>query len=289
MLIQTLKRDFAVLRVLETTRDLDISVCRDLLEQGEDRHYLVITVKNPDLIYRTLPFFTALQQNPAFQDFRECFAQEGQFYMVFAYYDSPLLAEKLAAGDYLLTERLEIGKSLLSRVVLQDMPPGLQYEALQEHNLLLDDTLTVRFNYRLREIPSYPSLTAARVQAELARVFRTLLAREIAAQAAEELPVFLEELERGAFTAYLDIYQAYDRVYMLLKTRQEAGEMEPKSRLFRFWDRVKGLARYVKPVLAGLVLATALGYLAYTFMCPADTAGEGNAPFIEKIGAVDIK
>lgn len=289
MLIQTLKRDFIVLRMLKSTRDLDIAVCRDLLEQNGQK-YLVITLKNPDLIYRTLPFFTELKQSTSFQDFRECFAQDGQFYMVFSYYDKPLLAEKYPSGSYALTERLEIGKSLLSRMVLQNMPPSLQYEALQQRNLLLDDALQVWFNYQLEEIPAYPSLTGARVQVELARIFRELMSREIATKVSEELLDFLDRLDAGTFEKYLDIYQAYDKVYVLLTTLQETGEIEPKSFLFRLWERIKGLMKYVKPVLAGIVLVTALGYLMYTFIYPPKTAGASGAPvFIEKIGTVEIE
>lgn len=291
MLIQTLKRDFIVLRMLNSTRDLDIAVCQDLLEQ-KGQSYLVIIMKNPDLIYRTLPFFNEQKQNPSFQDFRECFAQEGQFYMVFSYYDKPLLADKYGSDSYSLLERLEIGKSLLSRIVLQNMPPSLQYEVLQERNLLLDDALQVWFNYQLEEIPAYPSLTGVRVQAELARIFQMLLSREITTQVAPELLSFIDCLEKGTFADYLDIYQAYDKVYVLLLTLLEKEEIEPKSFLFRLWERIKKLTQYVKPVLAGVVLVSALGYLIYTVAFPSNTAGAGvgGAPvFIERIGTVDIK
>ncbi|MFA7468008.1 MAG: hypothetical protein WCY82_07055 [Desulfotomaculaceae bacterium] len=289
MLIQTIKRDFAVLRMLESTRDLDIAVCRDLLEQ-QDRVYLVLTLKNPDLIYKTLPFFTKLKQNASFSDFRECFAQDGQFFLVFSYYDKPLLVEKYSAGSYALVERLEIGRSLLSRMVLLDMPPSLQYDALQERNLVLDDALQVWFNYRLEEISSYPSLTGARVQAELARIFRMLLGKEIATEVAPELLLFINNLVHGSFKDYLDVYKAYDEVYTLLMSLEEKGEIEPKSLLFRLWERAKALAGYVRPVLATVVLVTALGYLFFTFMHPPNTAGTGASQIIiEKIGTVDIK
>jgi hypothetical protein len=289
MLIQTLRRNFTVLRMLKSTRDLDIAVCRDLLEKKEQL-YLVVTLKNPDLIYRTMPFFAAQRQNPSFQDFRECFSQEGQFYMVFFYYEKPQLAEKLAAENYSLPERLAVGKSLLSRMVLQSMPACLLYEALQERNLLLDDALQVYFNYRLEDIPSHHLLNWAKAQAELARVFRQLLHKEIVTKVSAELLNFIERLEQGAFTDYLSVYQAYDQLYVHLRTLQEQGEIEPKSLLFRIWERIRRLGRFVKPVVVGLILMTALGYLVYTLIYPPNTVAAGGTPVvIEKIGTVNVK
>lgn len=288
MLIQTLRRKFTVLRLLKSTRDLDIAVCQDLLEKWEQT-YLVITLKNPDLIYRTMPFFVAQRENPSFQDFRECFSQEGQFYLVFFYYDKPLLTEKYAEETYSLPERLAIGKSLLSRIVLQNMPANLQYEVLQERNLLLDDALQVYFNYRLEEIPSHHLLTGVKVQAELARIFGMLLHKEIATKVAEELLAFIERLEQGAFADYLAIYQAYDQLYVRLRSMQEQGEMQPKSLLFRIWERIKRLGRYVKPVLAVLILGSALGYLVYTVIYPPSAVGAGGPVVIERIGTVNVE
>ncbi len=289
MLIQTLRRKFTVLRMLKSNRDLDIAVCRDLLEKKE-QPYLVIALKNPDLIYRTMPFFAAQREDPSFQDFRDCFSQEGRFYLVFSYYDKPRLFEKLAEENYSLQERLIIGKSLLSRMVLLNMPANLQYEALQERNLLLDDTLQVYFNYRLEEIPDHHLLTGAKVQGELGGIFRVLLQKEIATRVSAELLVFIERLEQGAFVDYLAVYQAYDQLHVLLRGMQEEGEAEPQSLLFRTWERIKGLGRFVKPVLMALILVTASGYMIYTLIHPPGTAGTGGAPVvIEKIGTVNVE
>ena len=284
MLIQTLNRRFAVIMVRSTGKDADILICRDLWEQ-RIREYLLVAVKNPDLIYRFAPFFTQQAENFAFKDFVECFSKDGQFYIVFAYYEKPLFKEKFSEEFYFLSERLEIGKSLLSRMVLQNMPPGIQYEALQERNLLLDNALQIYFNYALEEIPSYGLFTMGRVQKELGRIFRILLRQEIATQVVDEVRIFVEDLEQCRFADYLEIYEAYDRLYDLLKELQEIGEINPKSFLFRCWERIKKMARYLKPVLAGVVLVTALGFLIYTIANPG-VRSLGPQKMIETIGTV---
>ena len=284
MLIQTLNRRFEVILVLRTGNDGDVLVCRDLWEDMP-RDYLLIAVKNPDLVCRCAPFFTRQASNRKFKDLVECFSRDGLFYAVFAYYDKPLLKDKFAGELYFLNERLEIGKSLLARVVLQDMPPCILYEALQERNLLLDDALQVYFNYILEEIPYYGAISLDRAQIELGRIFRQLLRREIDTQVMEELRFFIEKLEQCAFADYMAIYEAYDVLYDRLKEMEEVGELNPKNFLFRSWEWLKKIFGYLRPVLAGVVLATALGFLIYTIANPVVRPGAG-ATVIETIGTV---
>jgi hypothetical protein len=283
-LIQTLSRRFLVILVRHSDMDADILVCRDLWEEGE-REYLLVAVKNPDLVYRCAPFFAHQAANRPFTDFIECFSRDGVFYIVFAYYDKPLFADKFDEGYFFLEERMEMGKSLLARIVLQNAPPGILYEALQERNLLLDDTLQIYFNYALNDIASQGLHSMDRVQIELARIFRVLLRKELDTQSVEEIRLFIEDMERCSFADYMDIYEAFDRVYDMVKQLQAYGEIDANSFLFRCWERIKKVFSYAKPVVAGLILATALGYLIYTLAVPEVKQGRGPAS-IETIGTV---
>ena len=284
MLIQTLNRRFEVIKAHSSGNDADILVCRDLWED-KDQEYLLIAIKNPDQIYRSAPFFAQLSQNGAFTDFVECFSRDGQFYIVFVHHAKPLFKEKFNEEVYFLNERLEIGKNLLSRMVLQNMPPCLQYEALQDRNLLLDESLQVYFNYALEEIPAHGFFTLARVQKELGRIFRLLLRQELATRVAEETEAFVSDLEECRFADYLGIYEVYDRLYVLLKGLQETGDIYPQSLPFRLWERLKKMAGYLRPVLAGVIIITALGFLIYTVTNPSVRASGGPVN-IETIGTV---
>ena len=287
MLIQTLNRRFEVIRALGSDNDTEILVSRDVWEKKE-REYLMVAVKNPDLIYKCIPFFTEQQENPAFKDFVGCFSADSRFYAVFAYYKKALLKEKFNEELFSLNERLEIGKNLLSRIVLLNMPPSILYEVLQERNLLLDDALHVYFNYALKEIPIHGLFSMDRVQIELGRIFRSLLRRELATQVVDEVRLFVEDLEQCKFAGYMEIYEAYDRLYDTLKDLQEIGELNPQSFLFRCWERIKSLSRYVKPVLAGAVLILALGYLIYSINNPV-IKPKAPSPAIETIGTVQAE
>jgi hypothetical protein len=288
MLIRTLKHNYTVTRKLRDGNDVEVMVCRDLWKE-EAREYLLVVLKNPDLIHRWAPDLVAWQKNPAFQDYLECFAQEGRLTMVFVYHAGPRFSAQWAKEVYSLTERLEIGRNLLGSVVLLNMPAAMLYEALQDRNLLLDAALRVNFNYILEEIPDYQLLTPHRAQMELARVFRVILARELATQVSEEVDNFVRGLEAGAFADYLEVFEAYDQLHDHLLTLQEQGEIQPHSLLFRAWEFIKRMAGYAQPVLAGVIIITALGFLAYTIAHPTGNTSATPGIVIEQIGTVQIK
>ena len=287
MLIQTLHKRYEVIHVRGAGHDADVLLCRDLWEEQE-RTYLLVAVKNPDLIHRCAPYFTAQADNRSFKDFIECFSRDGLFYIVFAWHAKPLFIDKFNEEFYFLPERLEIGKSLLSRILLLDMPPGILYEALQERNLLLDDAMQVGFNYILEDISSFNLFSMDRVQQELGRIFRLILRRELATQVIEEASLFVGDLEQCVFRDYREIYEAFDRLYDLLTILQETGELNPKNFLFRSWEWLKKAFRFARPVLAGIVLATALGYLVYTLAYPTVRPGSPVLT-IETIGTVQAE
>ena len=291
MLIHTLNRRFSVIMVYSSGNDADVLVCRDLWEENE-REYLLVVVKNPDLVYRCAPFFTQQTGNHSFKDFVECFSRDGQLCIVFLHYGKPLFKDKFLEDSYFLNERLEIGKNLLSRMVLQNMPPSIQYEVLQDRNLMLDESLQVYFNYALEDISSHGLYTMDRVQMELGRIFRMLLRQEIETKVMDEVRVFVEDLEQCKFADYLEIYEAYDNVYVLLKDLQETGEIHPKSFLFRTWEKIKKAFSYVRPVLAVLIVGSAIGYLMYTVANPvSNTAATPDSlpGLIETIGTVNVE
>jgi hypothetical protein len=207
---------------------------------------------------------------------------------VFTYYEKVLFKDKFNEEFNFIEERLEIGKSLLSRILMQDMPPGILFEALQDKNLLMDDALQIYFNYDLRYISSYALLSMDRVQTELCRIFRQLLRKEISTLVMEDVRLFINDLDQCKFGNYREIYEAYDRLYEKLLDRLELGDLNPQNFLFRCWERIKRFFRLLRPVLAGIVLITAFGFLLYTLSNPVAKPGT-PPPSIEAIGSVKLR
>ena len=227
------------------------------------------------------------QSNPAFEDYLGLFTQDGDLYARFRYTQAPTLRERLEQGDLSFRERLEIGGETLARMTLLNMPPQIQYEALQERNVTVDDALRVRFNYALGPMTACSNKNMGFVCLQVQELLESLFAGELQAQSVPELLPFLDELEKTGFPDYLGIYRRYDGIRKALENRTAGAPAEPRTWLFRMWDRIKSLGRFVRPVLAGLVLIAAFCYLLYTLQAPA--ALKGTPVTFDRIGTVEIQ
>ncbi|QHI72596.1 hypothetical protein [Aminipila terrae] len=286
MIIQSLERGFAVIKIVESQRDMDILICKDLLEDQESR-YMLISIKNPDLIYKSMPFFTEQTENNSFSDLVECFSQNGNFYIVFKYKEKERLYEKIETEVYSLREKLEIIRNMFSEITLQDMPAAIQYEGLQRRNLLLDDSLSVFFNYDLREIKAYSIMPESRMQTEAAAVLRTVFDVEIEAKSVKVLEDFITTLEIGGYKKYIDIYQEYDKVYQEILHNLEEDKVQPQGFLFRLWEKMKLFWRKAKPAFLILVVGIVFIYMFYNALKPQPLPA--SAKDIKQIGTVMIE
>lgn len=286
MVIQTISHSYEILRVLRRMPDIETAICRTI-DSGEQQ--MLVTLKDPQEIRHMLPYFTALRHNTAFTDFQDCFAQEGRAYLVFADKERLTLTQQLERNPYTLPERIAIMKSLLSRMTLQDMPPEVQNEALKPENLQVDNSLTVYFRYDLSEISSYDTMAPRAYQERLAWILHALFPYELEQQVCEALNQLEDGLARRKYPEYLTIYRLFDEASRFLLHHSAAGTLQPHSRPFRIWERIKSWVRFVKPVAAGLVLLLLILYLLYTVVHPTVSVRSELQPPIHKIGTVSVE
>ncbi|MDO4540787.1 MAG: hypothetical protein Q4B48_06805 [Syntrophomonadaceae bacterium] len=286
MVIQTLERRYHIIQVLETTSTVEIMQCRELTEDKNELNTL-IRLKSPAAMQAVIPLLVEQQSNQAFEDFVECFSQGGDFYLIFRYHPYPPLRRALRGERYMLVERLEIAKSLLSRMTLLNMPACIQLEALRERNLVVDDSLTVHFNYYLTQFPEYAHIDITWVQRALAENIELLFPEELKSQTEPRLNRFHEQLEAQAYRSYIEIYGEFDQIYYPMKLLLEQTPEEPQGFLFRLWAKIKAMARYAKPALFVAIVGVAFIYLIYTMTTPASPSTMGSE--IDQIGTVTIR
>ncbi|MEG2222817.1 MAG: hypothetical protein RRY95_08835, partial [Oscillospiraceae bacterium] len=144
----------------------------------------------------------------------------------------------------------------------------LQFEALRPENVTVDDALRVRFNYVMQPMYAGFNVSIGFLCVQVEEILRGLFVTELSARAVPELEKLLETLTHAGFSTYLELYAGYDGVRKQLQARELVGSMEPHTRLFRFWAKLKGLTRFIRPLLTGLVLVAAFCYLIYTLLLP---------------------
>ena len=286
MIVRTLERQFAVLQVLRSSEDEEICVCRDLEDEGAGL-YTLAHFRSPSLKRYLLPMLVRQQSNPAFEDYLGVFSQGGDVYARFRYTDAPLLVHRLERGDFGFRERLEIGGNLLERMALLNMPPALQFQALWDGNVTVDDALRVRFNYGLESMDNCFNVDMGFICIRVSELLHKLFAQECSAKSLPELEEYLKLLEQTRFQSYLEIYAGYDQMRKKLLERTLSGPAEPRTWLFRMWERLKKLTGFVRPILTGLVLVAAFCYLVYTLLLPAQP--KGTPVLFDSIGTVEIQ
>lgn len=284
MIVQTLDRQYAVLQVLHSDDLQESSICKDL---ETDELCLLARFRDADMTCRLLPMMSAQRGNRSFEDYQGLFTRDGELFLRFRYSPAPLLSERLAAGELTFRERLELSRDMLERMTLLDMPTLLQFEALREGNVTVDEALRVRFNYVLAAIDGGLNISIRFICDRVSQWMERIFAHELEEESVPEIRELIERLDQAEFATYLEIYTAYDQVRKTLLERVAEGPTEPKTWLFRMWERIKSWKRLVKPVLVGIVLVASFCYLIYTLLLPKVP---GGTPVVfDRIGTLEIQ
>ncbi|HHV12873.1 MAG TPA: hypothetical protein GXX75_21595 [Clostridiales bacterium] len=290
MVINTLKHNYYVIHKLEENQELEALLCKEVTPQegkDPDQRYRVIRLKNLPLTYQVLPFFMELLNSREFTDYYDCFSKDGCLHLVFLQQDYPLLVDKLERERCDLRERLEIGKKLLSRILMQNMPDFILYDALAKESLCVSPSLEVAFRYSLASLADYRTIGISQVRQRLVPVFLALFDYELQKEASVDIEEFIEGLRIRDYRSYVDIYREYDGLYGRLVSGGLIAKIKPRTFLFRLWDRIKSLFKYMKAVVAALLLIAIAAYLIYTiYNQPVDTATVFN---YNQIGTVWIE
>jgi hypothetical protein len=298
MVISTLKHNYRVIHKLYEDQEFETLLCYEEgrpgrqnnpsgADQGSQRRYRILKLKNKELTYQLVSFFMELMSRTSFTDYYECFSKDGFLHLVFWNSDDPALKDKLEHERCELKERLEIGKKLLERILLMDMPDFILYDALADNGVTVSPAMDLSFNYQLTSLRRYASLGVSDVKQRLLAIFTRLFDYELRKEASVDIEDFITELREEEYKNYFEIYKKYEALYEKLSTGDLIRRIKPNTFLFRLWNRIKGLGKYVKPAVSILLLLLIAGYLIYTiFHKKVDAAAVFN---FERIGTVAIE
>jgi hypothetical protein len=227
-----------------------------------------------------------LKEQSSFTDFYDCFSKDGFLYLVFLHNDYPLLVKKLDNERCELKERLEIGKMLLEHILMLNMPDFILYDALSESGVTVSPALEVQFNYSLTSIRQYQTIGIAEVKKRIGILFTHLFEYELKKEASVDIEDFIEELKELEFKNYFEIFKKYEALYEKLSAGDLIQKIKPHTFLFRLWDRIKGLGKYVKPLVSAAIVLLIAGYLIYSIL--NKKVDEATVFNFEQIGTVTI-
>ena len=274
MIIESMTHRYYVICRERESETYDIYRCRELNEAAHEA-YLVYCVKETELIKALAHAFTGEGNFENFEEYYECFSARGGLCLVFCHYDQTTLAQKLQGEDCFLTERIAIGKRLLQRLLILDMPDFLMSEVMSVDHILVDASLSIHFRYQLEGILLPGEQRTEKIYKGLADIFTALFARELALEKCSEIPVFIQELMSGEHDrgeqGLLWVYQEYEALEELLAKASGSGYIRPNTFWFRVWDKIKLVFPVAKKIIFCLIVAVLAGYLIYGIVFPQYT------------------
>lgn len=285
MVIQTISKGYRVIKKLSGSDQVEAYLCRDDQVVSDDR-YLVMGLTGPALSRKIVPYFMELSSQGESRDLLDCFIQKGSLWLVFRYYEYSGLRERME-GEFLLEERLEASKSLMERIVSQNLPLYLQYEILSPDHVVVSDASEVYFNYLLMEPEFLEACRMADVQLNLARCFEVLFAPELEEEVSQELKAFIDGLGEKNYSSYGAIFRDYRVLYEILIQKKDQGQLKSKGLLWRMWEHLKVWLKSLKKVLYAAVIVGLMGLLIYLYLKPE--AVPASRVEFQQIGTLEIQ
>ena len=284
MTIQTLKHQYYILQRLDETEVFIHFLGREEKDARGKRLYDIFQIRDRELAVKLIMIFMEQMSNRAFEDFYECFSRDGELYLVFVHKEAVSLAAKLEGEACVLKERTAIGKNILERLLLLNMPDMLAWDVLRADTIQVTPALDIHFLYSLKEISNFEAVTIEKTENRMADIFSLLFQRELSLESSPDIPVFLEHLRKGEYQDYRQVYEAYLRLAEQLESPSAA--LHPNTFWFRVWDRVKKVYQKAKPVLLTLLFLILVVYLIYSILYPA--SGQNEQYNFQQIGTLEI-
>lgn len=284
MVIHTFEHEYPVTHVREIDSSSECYICRNESAGGLCR---ILAISDKSLYGDIIPGLADAAENSAFTDFIEHFIFDDMLCIVMGYTQGVTLHDRLDTESYALAEKLELGRRILERMILCELPDYYLTKCADASSIIVDSDMTLHFNYEIDDIKDAHTYTREGAMEKVTELLRFLFAKEEENYVSAELSEFLGQLpqhtEAGDLVA---LYSAYHEM-MQRASADDAKPAGEDSVWHRLWEKLKKLGGILRRILMILLLIAAALYLIYT-IGDAKNDGTKHTNFT-KIGTVEIK
>lgn len=280
MVIRTSDNEYPVIGVKENTEKYDIFICRDVKGKGLCR---IMSVKDSQTFPELVRFLTDTVNREAFTDYIEHFVDNGKLCIVMKYSQGITLETKLATESVPFRERLELGRKMLEKAVLEDIPDYFLAKCFDPQQIIVEQDLSVNFNYPIEDIITNREQNGRK---RIDEVLRLLFARELERKVPDLLMEFFGRLPALTEQRLLDIYSEYHALMAKLEN-YDADEEQPKTFWYKLWAKIKKLLNVLKKILIFVLIVAAIVYLIITILDPFKN--NDTSRHFKTIGTVEIQ
>jgi hypothetical protein len=238
----------------------EIYICRDITTDNE---YTILRLKDRDIVPDLMVYLNNSIQE-SFTDFVDRFVYEGDLCLVFKYYRGISLSQKLTYEYCSLSERMTMGKKILDRILLLDMPLYFLKNCLAGERIIVKPSLDISFNYVPSDIHDFATVDETTALKAFTAIFNMLFAEELLRESVPPINQFYSSLKREQEFNSIELYKQYTQMCREVELIPEEEIIKPKSKWFQLWERVKRFLQFFKKVVGAALLVIAVVYLAYT-------------------------
>lgn len=265
--------------VKQTDEHLDCYICRNVNGGGLCR---IVSIKDKKLFPELSGWLADNIDREAFTDYIEHFVFEDRLCIAMKYKEGINLSTKLATESLPLRERLELGRRLLERIVLQDIPDYFLSKCLSPDCIIISSDLSVCFNYPINDIVDGRSQNGRHL---IEGILKLIFSKELERKVPDLISKFFLRLPELTEGRMIDLYAEYYALMVELENYDENSE-QPKTFWYKLWDKIKKIFKVLKKILIIALVLASLGYLIYTILDPGKNKNS-NGHFTE-IGTVQI-
>lgn len=284
MIIQTLLEKYHIIKYSFSDSNEERFIGES---ESSNEKYTIVRVKNKAWIVKSVQFLMGQRKNSHFTDFISCFMSEDSLHVVMKYAEGISLKEKLENEVCPLQERMAIGKNILDRIMILNMPDYFLQDCLKEESIILGHGLCVNFQYGLWDLADYQKANFDKVQIRLYRVFLSLFSEEITGRILPGLEQFCNTLQTKSYQEIMEIYTAYDELCKTVQSMEPEERTAPMTWGFRAWEKMKRFLPAVKKFFAALLMVLAIGFLILEIRESME-AGQEKKIF-ESVGTLNLE
>ncbi len=279
MVLRTYEHEYPIISVVESNHTFDLYICRNISGGGLCR---ILCVKHKKMFTDIIGWVSENVNFNAFSDYIEHFNYDNMLCIVMRYTQGVTLKDKLATENLSFRERLELGRKILEKAVILELPDYFLDKCFSENNIIVAEDLSVNFNYPIEDI-MYDRMCNAPEKIE--SILRFIFSKELEKRIPDELIAFFDKLPEYSVSGRIELYSEYHAMKNRVE-EEDPDSQEPKTFWFLLWEKIKKLFGKLKIILTAGLIIGALIYLAIVFFGNDDF--NKKDPHFDKIGIVDI-
>ncbi len=264
MIIRVLDQNYFVQQTIPSGKGLVQYVCTNVSE-NDGRIYRIVRIPVQDVKPELVKYLADIYKEGLFHQLVQYGNEKDHFHVVMDCGPSKArpLKDRLQQDVISLAERLSMGENFLEYLIVSSVPVWFAESSMDTDHVVFTDALECALVFELEHLEDFADAGERSMQAKLKNVLAELFAKELDKSKIPEMAAFLQKVSQGEYSGMLSIYQEYQKIAKALAGVDEAT-LEPKSFLWRMWDKIKSLARYAEKLLGFVVFIIAIAYLVWS-------------------------